>query len=56
MVDTKHRQELGSHLEDEMQPNGLVADWAAVKKAYNSRLDKRPQWRVHNRAGGWRLQ
>ena len=39
-VDTKDRRELGSFLEDEMQQNGLVADWAAVKKAC-SRLDKR---------------
>jgi hypothetical protein len=42
-VDTKDRRELGSHLEDETQPNGLVADWAAVKKAC-SRLDKHQQW------------
>jgi hypothetical protein len=34
---------VGSLLEDEMQPNGLVADCAAVKKACN-RLDKRRQW------------
>jgi hypothetical protein len=42
-VDTKDRRELGSLLEDETQPNGLVADWAAVKKAC-SRLDKHRQW------------
>jgi hypothetical protein len=42
-VDTKDRRELGSLLEDETQPNGLVVDWAAVKKAC-SRLDKRRQW------------
>jgi hypothetical protein len=34
---------LGSLLEDETQPNGLVTDWATVKKACN-RLDKRRQW------------
>jgi hypothetical protein len=38
-VDTKDRRELGSLLEDEMQPNGLVADWATMKKACNY-LDK----------------
>jgi hypothetical protein len=42
-VDSKDRRELGSLLEDETQPNGLVADWAAVKKAC-SRLDKCQQW------------
>jgi hypothetical protein len=42
-VDTKDRRELRSLLEDDTQPNGLVADWAAVKKAC-SRLDKRRQW------------
>jgi hypothetical protein len=41
-VDTKDRRELGSLLEDEMQPNVWVADWAAVKKAC-SHLDKRHQ-------------
>ena len=41
-VDAKDRRELGNFLEDETQPNGLVADWAAVKKAC-SRLDKRRQ-------------
>jgi hypothetical protein len=30
-------------LEDETQPNGLVADWTAEKKAC-SHLDKRRQW------------
>jgi hypothetical protein len=43
VVDTKDRRELGSLLEDEAQPNVLVADWAAVKKACN-RLDKCRQW------------
>ena len=38
-VDTKDWLELGSLLEDETQPNGLVADWATVKKACK-RLDK----------------
>jgi hypothetical protein len=42
-VDVKDRRELGSLLEDEMQPNGPMADWAVVKKACN-RLDKRRQW------------
>jgi hypothetical protein len=42
-VDAKDRRELGSLLEDEKQPNGLVADWATVKRACN-RLDKRRQW------------
>jgi hypothetical protein len=42
-VDAKDRRELGSLLEDETQPNGLVADLATVKKACN-RLDKRRQW------------
>ena len=41
-VDAKDRRELGNFLEDETQPSGLVADWAAVKKAC-SRLDKRRQ-------------
>ena len=41
-VDAKDRRELGNFLEDETQPNGLVADWAAVKKAC-SRLDKHQQ-------------
>ena len=39
-VDTKDRRELGSLLEDESQPNGLVTNWAVVKRACN-RLDKR---------------
>jgi hypothetical protein len=38
-VDAKDRRELGSLLEDETQPNGLVANWAAMKKACN-RLNK----------------
>ena len=38
-VDAKDWRELGNFLEDETQPNGLVADWEAVKKAC-SRLDK----------------
>jgi hypothetical protein len=42
-VDAKDRRELGSFLEDEKQPNGLVTDWATVKRACN-RLDKRRQW------------
>jgi hypothetical protein len=42
-VDVKYPCELGSLLEDQKQPNGLVADWATVKKACN-RLDKRRQW------------
>jgi hypothetical protein len=42
-VDAKDRRELGSLLEDEKQPNGLVTDWATVKRACN-RLDKRRQW------------
>ena len=43
VVDAKDQRELGSFLEDETQPNGLVADWAVVKKAC-SRLDKHRQW------------
>ena len=42
-VDAKDRRELGSLLEDEAQPNGLVSEWATVKKACNC-LDKRHQW------------
>ena len=42
-VDMKGWRELGSLLEDETQPNGFVADCAAVKKVC-SRLDKRRQW------------
>ena len=42
-MDSKDQRELGNFLEDETQPNGLVADWVAVKKAC-SRLDKRRQW------------
>jgi hypothetical protein len=42
-VNVKDRRELGSLLEDETQPKGLVADRAAMKKACN-RLDKRQQW------------
>jgi hypothetical protein len=42
-VDAKDRRELGNLLEDETQPNGLVADWAAVKKACGY-LDKHRQW------------
>ena len=42
VVDTKDRRELGSFLEDETQPNGLVVDWASVKKACSC-LDKRRQ-------------
>jgi hypothetical protein len=42
-VDAKDRREMGSLLEDETQPNGLVADWATVKKAC-IRLDKCRQW------------
>ena len=42
-VDAKDRRELGIFLEDETQPNGFVADWAAVKKACNH-FDKRRQW------------
>ena len=42
-VDTKDRRELGSLLEDESQPNGLVTNWAVVKRACN-RLDKRREW------------
>jgi hypothetical protein len=34
---------LESLLEDKMQPNGLVADWAAVNRACN-RLDKCREW------------
>ena len=46
-VDAKDRRELDNFLEDETQPNGLVADWAAVKKAC-SRLDKRRQREEEN--------
>jgi hypothetical protein len=42
-VDTKYWQELGSLLEDETQPNNLIADWAVVNKAC-SRFDKLRQW------------
>ena len=41
-MDAKDQRELGNFLEDETQPNGLVADWAAVKKACSC-LDKRRQ-------------
>jgi hypothetical protein len=34
VVDSKDwHKKLGSLLEDETQPNGLVADWATMKKA-----------------------
>jgi hypothetical protein len=38
-VDAKDWSELGSHLEDEMQLNGLVVNWATV----SHHLDKRQQ-------------
>ena len=34
-VDAKDRRELGSLLEDETQPNGLITDWVVVKRAYD---------------------
>mgnify|MGYP000170286128 FL=1 len=42
-VDMKDRRELGILLEDDTQANGLVADWAAVKRACN-KIDRRRQW------------
>ena len=55
-MDAKDRRELGNLLEDETQPNGLVADWAAVKKfvAVLISVDngkKKLAWRIHNRGG-----
>ena len=38
-MDAKDRQELGSLLEDEAQPNGLITDWVAVRRACD-RFDK----------------
>jgi hypothetical protein len=35
VVDAKDRRELGSLLKDETQPNGLMEDWATVKRACN---------------------
>ena len=43
VVDMKDRRELGTLLEDDTQVNGLVADWAAVKRVCN-KIDRRHQW------------
>ena len=40
-MDVKDRRELGSLLEDETQPNGLITDWVVVRKA----CDRFNNWR-----------
>ena len=42
-VDMKDRRELGSLLEDETQPNGLIMDWVEVRRVCD-RFDKRCRW------------
>ena len=42
-IDMNDRWERGSLLEDEMQSNGLIADWVAVRRACE-RFDKRHRW------------
>ena len=37
------RRELGTLLEDETQPNGLITDWVEVRRACDW-FDKRCQW------------
>ena len=39
-VDVKDRRELGTLLEDETQPNGLITDWVEVRRACD-RFEKR---------------
>ena len=55
-VDAKDRRELGNFLEDETQPNVLVADWTTVKKAVAVLISvdngkKKLTWKIRNRGG-----